>query len=106
VHFLNQNTGWAAGSSGYYLKTTNSDINWTRSRFETMNLNEIYFIDNNTGFLGKLTGLSRTTNGGSNWAQVSTNRSFSVQFTGNTGYAYTGTNNAYFILKTTNSGNN
>ncbi len=106
IHFLDPNTGWAAGSAGYYLKTTNSGVNWVRSRFETMNLNEINFIDNNTGFISKIAGLYRTTNGGSNWMQISANHTGSVQFAGNTGYAYTGTGSAYFLLKTTNSGNN
>lgn len=106
IHFIDQNTGWAAGSLGYIIKTTNSGINWVRTRFETMNLNEICFIDNNTGFAGKNSGLYRTTNGGLNWVQSSSNHTGSVQFIGNTGFAFTNTTSAFFLLKSTNAGNN
>ncbi|KXK55629.1 MAG: serine/threonine protein kinase with PASTA sensor(s), partial [Chlorobi bacterium OLB5] len=106
INFINNNTGWAAGTYGYYLKTTNSGSNWVRSRFETMNLNEIYFIDNNTGFIGRNSGLYISTNGGLNWLQSSTNQTVSIQYTGNTVYAYTRTSNAFFLLKSTNSGSN
>ena len=104
IQFINPMTGWAAGSSGYYLSSTNGGLNWARSKFESTDIEDICFIDINTGFIGKGTGLYRTTNGGMNWTQSSSNQTGAIQFIGNTGYASTRTNNAYFLLKTTNSG--
>jgi len=106
IQFINPVTGWAAGSSGYYLTTTNSGLNWTRSRFESTNIEDICFINSSTGFIGKGSGLYRTTNSGINWTQSSSNQTGAIQYTGNTIYASTRTENAFFVLKSTNAGLN
>ncbi len=104
IHFINSVTGWAAGNSGYYLVTTNSGSSWVRSRYENLNIEEICFINSSTGFIGRNPGLYRTTNGGQNWIQASVNQTGSIQYIGNTIFASTRTENAYFMLKSTDAG--
>ena len=75
-YFTDQFTGFAVGGSyasyGKIMKTTNAGANW----FTYLNNDppgsyyhfyNIYFANNNTGFLSNQTGVLKTVNGGINW---------------------------------------
>lgn len=73
------------GDSDYVIKTSNGGNNWSIMNTFYAELNQINFINSNTGFIcgGDRLGHSlelKTTNGGSNW--FSLNASFANQFRG------------------------
>ncbi|WP_298222566.1 YCF48-related protein [Flavobacterium sp.] len=72
VFFLNANVGWAAGSGGFVLKTTDGGQNWNNLLFlENTYIRNIEFLNENIGFLGTLDGgFYKTIDGGTNWAIV------------------------------------
>jgi photosystem II stability/assembly factor-like uncharacterized protein len=96
------------------LKTTNGGFNWTRLAppisGSDMELNDVFFIDANTGYTvgwGPTTNIFlKTTNGGNNWSSISSgigSEAYSIHFTlPNTGYIC-GQNGIY---KTFNGGVN
>ena len=52
VYFLDQNRGWAAGSGGCLLQTTDGGASWKRiSALSRDTLHDVYFADENTGWL-------------------------------------------------------
>lgn len=80
IQFINSQTGFACGSYGKYVKTTNGGDSWFINNIgdTTIQLTGINFINENTGWMGgyKLNGfpiwpyrflLYSTTNGGTNW---------------------------------------
>jgi photosystem II stability/assembly factor-like uncharacterized protein len=67
IHFLNTNTGYACGTGGVIVKTTNSGVNWnTLTTGITANLIKIKFFDANNGSAGG-DKVIKTTNGGATW---------------------------------------
>ncbi len=120
VQFLDANNGYAAGSGGTVLKTTNGGATWGTVNITTPNpIQEISFIDALNGwavvgdpFNWQTSGsVWKTTNGGTTWAQQTFTGSafagFSVKFinanTGWVGFSHdlaTGKN----IYSTTNGG--
>ncbi len=80
VFFINSNTGWIAGDSGFIARTTNSGTNWTVQNTSTVNdIQAFYFVNERIGwalawevfpdsntYLG--TQIIKTTNGGVNWS--------------------------------------
>ncbi len=66
VYFINQNTGFAAGTNGSSIaKTTNAGENWNINRnYIFWGLWSVYFIDANTGVAAGYNRIIRTTNGG------------------------------------------
>ncbi|MDQ3019736.1 MAG: YCF48-related protein [Bacteroidota bacterium] len=80
IFFINENTGWAAGGyfyfahSGVVYKTIDGGSNWFLLS-HSPEIEDIYFINSNTGFAGydgsgdfvSAGGIVKTTNGGSNW---------------------------------------
>jgi hypothetical protein len=115
VYFVDEFTGWAAGSEGFIFgpwqgvifKTTNGGENWVRQSVEIDNrLYDIYFVDENIGWaVGEDGIILNTTDGGENWisqSSATTNNLSSVHFIDeNTGWVV-GANGT--ILKTTNGG--
>lgn len=102
-------TGWVA-TSGVY-KSTNGGVNWVQ-QIATGSYTDLAFIDVNTGFAVRTTIVSKTTNGGTNFATsnytsnslVSANKIFHV--TGQT-LIILGVDNANdttFVFKSTNLG--
>jgi photosystem II stability/assembly factor-like uncharacterized protein len=108
VDFLNENTGYAVGTVGTIMKTSNGGTNWSvqNSNFSSELLG-MGFYDTELGFAvgGNNGTILRTSNGGLNWTGVSSGLTTfmnDVDFpTRNTGYAV-GLNGV--ILKSTNSG--
>ena len=111
VHFpVDPTTGYAVGTSGTILKTTDGGTNWsTQSSGTTNALNAVHFVDATTGYaVGRSGTVLKTTDGGTNWSTQSSGTAedlWSVHFPvdATTGYTVglSGT-----ILKTTDGGTN
>ena len=69
VHFINANTGWAAGSK--VLKTVDGGVTWASQATDTINgaIQALQFLDANNGFgVGGATDKAyRTNDGGATW---------------------------------------
>ncbi len=86
MQFLNSNTGWAYGSSGAIIKTTNGGSNWTTQMYNAnISMHCLNFLNQNKGVaIGSYNSDSIltfvTSNGGTNWNYVSniTNRLIDV----------------------------
>jgi photosystem II stability/assembly factor-like uncharacterized protein len=71
VSFINTNEGWAVGSSGTLLKTTNGGSTWTAKTFVNSSLLiGCYFFDSSTGWVVGDDGAYKTTDGGNTWTHV------------------------------------
>jgi photosystem II stability/assembly factor-like uncharacterized protein len=77
VQFLNSQTGFAAGASGTFIRTTNGGANWvTLSTGSSVELRAVFFLNTSTGLLCGYNGtILRTTNGGNNWSTVNSGTS-------------------------------
>ncbi|MCU1267667.1 MAG: hypothetical protein JWM21_3985 [Acidobacteria bacterium] len=87
VFFLNQKTGWAVGSKGALLMTTDSGVTWKiQPRPTEDSLQDVYFQDDQIGWLvceaniyelstkeAPRTYLMRTEDGGTTWEKVDVN---------------------------------
>jgi photosystem II stability/assembly factor-like uncharacterized protein len=110
VWFVNGQTGFAAGTSGTVLKTTNGGTNWIQvNANNTDRINSIYFFDANTGIYCALYGIiRRTTNGGASWDSVysgTTNWLYAISFYGVNGICTGGLGNFNdILLYSTNAG--
>lgn len=79
--FLDENTGFAAGSliintvQGVISKTTDGGANWTNYQYNDTSgsVNGMYFINANTGFIcgGTRVRVHKTTDGGITWTDIS-----------------------------------
>jgi photosystem II stability/assembly factor-like uncharacterized protein len=113
VYFTDANTGYAVGSYGLLLKTTNGGNLWTQQTSGTAYaLNSVFFANRNTGYaVGRNDSIGggiilKTTNAGTQWTMMSfgvdNDIMTSVYFTSpDTGYV-TGVNGN--ILKTSDGG--
>ncbi len=103
VQFVDVNTGYACGSGGIFLKTTNKGTNWNSVNINQSNFKMLQFLNAQTGFVSGDSGISRTTNGGNSWNSV---------YSGNFGWYshFTDVNNGIKVTanveKTTNGGMN
>jgi len=74
MQFINQNTGWLRMTNGYFLKTTNSGVNWQVLSDTSNHIYYYQFINDSIGYatgINYLTPeLSKTTNGGNNWVPI------------------------------------
>ncbi|MBL1214954.1 MAG: T9SS type A sorting domain-containing protein [Ignavibacteriae bacterium] len=108
VDFVNDNLGWAVGSKGTILKTTDSGDNWNSQTSDTTyRYYGVSFVDDNTGWVcGEGGTIIKTVNGGSSWSAQSSgiiNDINSIYFlNSNNGFAVGGR----YILKTTDGGAN
>ncbi len=107
IHFVNNNTGFtSSNSSGQnFFKTTNGGTNWSPVGNYTNPIVDIYFVNENLGYLCGFFGwFYRTTNGGLNWAQITVpaqNNIRSIHHNNNTGVTYL-LGAGGMILKSTN----
>lgn len=107
VFFINQNTGWVAGTKGKFFKTTNGGTSWTAYPAVNNDLPfyKSYFINENTGWAYN-NYFFKTTDGGASFVEVGIVHPSveSVLFIdANTGYAISPTNQ---VSRTTNGGAN
>lgn len=95
-------------------KTLNGGINWVFNNAFNFQVNDLYFINQNTGFISTLSSIGTTTNSGLNWTFVSPDNTSPFSFSdvnfinSQTGFV-TGLNlttNYAYVFKTTNSGLN
>ncbi|MFZ5518084.1 MAG: YCF48-related protein [Candidatus Zhuqueibacterota bacterium] len=82
IRFINSQEGWAVGSSSYgelgtIIKTTNGGATWIKqnsgsSHSSNAYLDDVYFVNSNTGWaVGNYGMVLKTTDGGSNWTNLS-----------------------------------
>jgi photosystem II stability/assembly factor-like uncharacterized protein len=107
LHFVNNNTGFAgSNSSGQnFFRTTNGGLNWTAGASVNPYINDMYFVNENTGYTCSLFGrLYRTTNGGNNWIQLAVPVDYNIRtlyHNSNSGVTYV-LGAGGMILKSTN----
>lgn len=117
LFFLNETTGWAAGSGGNVFKTTDGGNSWVlQLHLDNTYIRNIEFLNENIGFLGTLGDtFYRTTDGGTTWNSVDDFPIFNPLFTERTicGMDAVGTHTIYacgtyygpaYIVKTVDSG--
>ncbi len=116
VHFTDASTGVAVGTAGTIRRTTNGGATWdTLPSPAAWNLNGVFFINENRGWVVSHYGIYRTTDAGENWeTQYETNGFYdsynSVYFTSADFGIVVGYNQnlggSGTILRTTNGGLN
>lgn len=112
IQFTHSYTGYSVGNYFSILKTTNGGENWITKSINpdsiptglNGNFSSLFFLNSNTGYIGR-NGIFKTTNGGESWTFQNTTFSISSIFftTADTGYASC---DAGRIIKTTNGGIN
>lgn len=82
VYFLNEKTGWIAGSNGTLLTTFDAGKSWNKAKnFTQDTLRQVYFTDENNGWLlcerdlynlgaNAASYLLKTSNGGATWEKI------------------------------------
>jgi len=120
LYFLSASNGFAITGdwnsypypySGRILKTTNGGETWSITLFDDSHgLIDIYFLDNDTGWICGSNGvIYKTTNGGNNWSYIDANTPywlFGIFFSAhNVGFTLGGNINSDIILKSNNGGN-
>jgi photosystem II stability/assembly factor-like uncharacterized protein len=77
IHFPSESIGYAVGSSGTIMKTTDAGSNWkklrdgSKSRISNTPFRNLFFVDDERGFLvGENGTFWQTTDGGDNWQVV------------------------------------
>lgn len=105
---VNEFTGFAVGSDGTIIKTTDAGNTWSKNKSGVRShLLDVDFINNNVGYASGVNGtLLKTINGGANWSQLNSGTSqhlYSVHFPVDeyTGYAGGAVST---MLKTTDGG--
>jgi photosystem II stability/assembly factor-like uncharacterized protein len=109
VHFINQQTGFAAGANGTVIKTTNEGVNWIiLNSGSSVELRGAYFFNATTGMVCGYNGtILRTSNGGTNWSVITsgtTNHLLGISFFNESNGICVG--NSGTTLYTTNGGLN
>ncbi len=85
VHFPTPENGYAVGYFGVAFKTTDKGNNWTPMHVNTLQyLNDVHFINKDTGYVVGGAEIHRTLDGGETWNPIpnpSTSSLYSVHFT-------------------------
>lgn len=107
INFTNSSVGWAVGSSGKIIKTTDSGTNWTaQTSGTTTALKGVFAADtNNVWAVGNDGGILYTSNGGTTWTGQTSGTSVTLYgvFFANSTTGWAGGDSGT-ILYTTNSG--
>jgi len=103
VNFIDENTGWIVTWDGQIKKTTDNGNNWTVKK--TGNIPRcVKFFNSNTGVVGDLNVIYKTTDSGDSWQNIFVNGAGWVNefyfLNQNTGFAA-----GFYLLKTTDGGN-
>lgn len=70
VYFTSSERGWVGGDNGYLAVTVDGGKNWTRQPLNTTeNINEIYFRNEENGYLLAGSKIYITKDGGKNWRE-------------------------------------
>lgn len=71
VFFTSSDTGWIAGDEGYLAQTRDGGNSWTKKVLNTAaNINEIYFRNDDDGYLVAGRKMFETSDGGLNWRET------------------------------------
>ncbi|MDQ6785404.1 MAG: YCF48-related protein [Acidobacteriota bacterium] len=71
VYFTSSKDGWAAGDKGYLAYTKDGGVSWTTQNLNTdENINEIYFRNDNNGYLVAGKKMFITKDGGRTWQEI------------------------------------
>ena len=105
IVFADEQTGYAGGGNGLFLKTTDAGLTWTQSFISPFtSLTAIDFTSAEVGYVNSAGGISKTTDGGNTWAAQNMNVPAivrDIQFaSANIGYAVTDAK----LYKTVNAG--
>jgi len=114
IHFIDNNTGWAVGTEGIILNTTDGGTNWYPQTSGTTEwLYSVHFANDTTGWaVGGVGTILKTTDGGTIWTPQTSGTSLwlnSVHFANDTTGWVVGNgfgNPLRIILKTTDGGIN
>jgi photosystem II stability/assembly factor-like uncharacterized protein len=70
VYFLNSEHGWIGGDGGYFAMTTNGGQSWNPQSLKTREgINDIYFRNEENGYVLSGDKVFITNNGGQNWTE-------------------------------------
>lgn len=70
VYFASSDKGWVGGDDGYLAMTTDGGKSWSRQILSTTeSINEIYFRNNDNGYVLAGRRIFSTKNGGKNWRE-------------------------------------
>lgn len=114
IYFPSVSTGYIVGNTGKIFKTTNGGLNWLSISSDNNHYSDVFFTNDNTGYIVSAYLIRKTINGGANWQNylvpIYQGGFSSIYFpTPQTGYIVGGNdiNTPYpVIVKTTNSGLN
>lgn len=71
VYFSEPKRGWVAGDAGYVSRTMDGGLTWARQKVDTMaSINDIYFRNNDDGYLLAGNSIFQTEDGGQNWREI------------------------------------
>lgn len=71
VYFTSEENGWVAGDNGYLAVTGDGGRNWTKQNIGTTeNINEIYFRNDENGYLVAGKKMFITNDGGNSWRET------------------------------------
>jgi photosystem II stability/assembly factor-like uncharacterized protein len=71
VYFTSSDKGWVAGDNGYLAFTNDGGANWTKQNIGTTeNINEIYFRNDDNGYLVAGKKMFITRDGGNSWNET------------------------------------
>ncbi|MFV0390196.1 MAG: YCF48-related protein [Pyrinomonadaceae bacterium] len=70
VYFTSSKDGWVAGDKGFLAYTNDGGKSWNKTVLSTVaNINEIYFRNDNNGYLVAGRKMFQTSDGGKNWRE-------------------------------------
>ena len=109
IFFTNDNVGYLSANVGYdhFYKTTNGGVNWNIiTGFNNIGIQEIIFLNSNTGFL-RTANIYKTTDAGTSWSiqnlnGFSGNSILHIDFIDNNNFFCFG--DTALIIKSTNAG--
>lgn len=72
VCFYSATTGWAVGSDGYVMKTTDAGLTWAWTKTDSLgDLQSVFFRSTTDGYIGGSSRkLYKTTDGGTSWTRI------------------------------------